>query len=283
MRSLVGLAVVSLTLVPTVHAHAQSSAAGRVTIAGKETELGHVRARVNAERTEFVLLLTDALVSPEPFSSGADPAKLAEVGTVTGVAIVIVPGKVGEQVWIFSPALKGGVVAARAAFDVDLSTFTTDRMAGRATFEPDAAARGLRYSFDLQFSAPIKRPPPVAAAVPAAEEVVPAAVMEKAMREATAAYLGFRQAVAAGNIEEIRRLSTSDRVDFDGADSKKLLKELRAQEPHDVSVVGGTADADLVSLILNGRDGSRRWRGQVFLVRREETWRVKLEGWDPAE
>ena len=59
MRSLVGLAVVSLTLVPTVHAHAQSSAAGRVTIAGKETELGHVRARVNAERTEFVLLLTE--------------------------------------------------------------------------------------------------------------------------------------------------------------------------------------------------------------------------------
>jgi hypothetical protein len=252
----------ALAFVPAQAAGAEGKVSGTLTLNNVAVPLRHVyattqRGASGAGADGVRLLLSDVPLDEEARADVFTRMKLGREGLARIIEVVIGPSGVPASGALFAREFDGMVSVA------GVHTFSRDQLddrtiSGRLFIDRPHILRGVRYSYDAEFTAPIPRPR--TAAERAAALASPAGVV-------AATHLA---AIRSGSLDAIVATVTADEAAaFSGPAGSQLLAAMRAELP---------ADAHLVDVIPQV-DGSMAAtiEGHEAGVVVASTWRLVLE------
>jgi hypothetical protein len=151
-----------------------------------------------------------------------------------------------------------------------MHTFLRDRLdertiAGRLLVDRPRTFQGVRFTYDVTFTAPIPRP---------RTDAERAAALAGPAARVAEAHLA---AILSGSMPELLATVTTDYAkDFTGTAGSELLAQLRADMPGDCRVIDLILQVDgSMAAIVEGHDGAivvgYTWR----LVRIGDSWRIR--------
>src|SRR2546430_6299729 len=145
---------------------------------------------------------------------------------------------------VYDPAMKHNGFSGTGMQQVELTTMTPARIAGKVFIPKPDECVGDTYQYTATFDLPVSTPK-VAAPPPPKGKPLPAGGGEPAK-----AYFAFDKAVRAGDMAAVRRgVSAEQEKEMSSEDFKKMFPLMQALRAKNVKITGGTIDGDTATLL----------------------------------
>ncbi len=154
---------------------------------------------------------------------------------------------------------------------LQLEMHTEQRVAGRLEME-ERTMGNLRFAMALDFAVDPQQAPAV--------KQGPSKVGADAQSlDSVKAYLAMRKAIAAADLEAIRKLARYPQ-DFEGADGLKFVKMMQTEEPTGIEVVEASEGEDTATLTITGKKGDKAIRKTFDMQKKDGRWTTNNDNWE---
>jgi len=256
------------------NAASENIAKGIINVDGQKVKINHAIARPLFD--DIIIVLTDNAVPKEQVPDGI--MGLSEEGKIRGIMFSVsaknkrLLGK-GESIQSlhFYPVWEQLGIIGNGEFQ--LFDSEENIIKGRI-YTPSNNEWGEHiYSYDIQFTADIKKEP-VKVKVTGASDAP------------SKAFSKYYSAVMAGNLAELKKYIAKDRLDEIGEESGMLeffIEMQQAMSPTDVEIVSSIVKQDSAFLKVEGNRGADNSEGNIEMIKEDGTWKVNLESWVSGE
>jgi hypothetical protein len=273
------LTVLVVFLCVSVSAPLFASSSGTLTVNGTEFDLtdGHATTRPDPwddSKTTVFLVFTDQKLPDGALFDEWALLTLAEEG-ISGLTVQIDDEKDAIGGSLFSPAFNEfSRFSTSGNQKIEITSWTTDRVAGSVSVAGDDFF-GETYAYSVRFDLPIESAP---AGGPAGE-ILTGEPLPADGGEVGVAYENYRKAMAAGDLDGIRRFVISEMAEETHSEEfLEFLPMIQSMQPASIRITGGSVDGDSATLLVESLD-EENTTATVMMQREDGQWKLVHEAW----
>ena len=258
------------------------TATGKMTVAGKNTELHYALARTTKnpfhdKLTDMVVLVTNLEVTPEQWADMSTMFDLAGSGKLTGIEVEIDKDNQIISGTVYSPLFKlqGNSFSAVGMHKFEPTSKSNTDISGKLTTSHESSFKNVSYSYSVTFHAVASTPKPETAAK------LKGTPLSAGGGDPGKAYFAYLKSMTAGNMAALKKAVSAERakqMDQD-PDFKKMFPLIQAMQPKKITVTGGAIDGDFATLKATGDQDGTPATGTITMMREGGSWKVQREEW----
>jgi hypothetical protein len=255
------------------------SSSGTLTVNGTEFDLTEGRATTRPNpwddsKTTVFLVFTDQKLPAGALFDEWALLTLAEEG-ISGLTVQIDDERDAIGGSLFSPAFNEfRRFSTSGNQKIEITRWTTDRVAGSVSVPGDDFF-GETYAYSVRFDLPIESAP---AGGPEGE-VLTGEPLPADGGEVGVAYENYRKAMAAGDLDGIRRFVISEMAEETHSEEfLEFLPMIQSMQPAGIRITGGSVDGDSATLLVESLD-EENTTATVMMQREDGQWKLVHEAW----
>lgn len=256
-----------------------ASSSGTLTVNGTEFDLTEGRATTRPDpwddsKTTVFLVFTDQKLPAGALFDEWALMVLADEG-ISGLTVQIDDDRDAIGGSLFSPAFNEiHHFSTSGNQTVEITSWTSDRVAGSVSVPGDDFFDET-YAYTVRFDLPIESPP---AAEPAGE-ILTGEPLPADGGDVGTAYENYRKAMAAGDLDGIRRFVISEMAEQTRSeDFLEFLPMIQMMQPASIRITGGSVDGDSATLLVESLD-EENTTATVTMQREDGQWKLVNEAW----
>ena len=252
---------------------------GSITANGKTTALKYAYAMpkedpFDKKKKATFLLVTDQEVPAAALADEFEFMRWYDKAKLHGFAVLINGEKRPVSGNVYDPAMKHNGFSGVGMQQIELTTMTPTRIAGKISIPKPDEFFGDTYQYSATFDVP------VVAVKPPAEEPLKGTSLPAGGGDPGKAYMAYSKAFQAGDMAGIRKSVAAERAkEMDSKEFKEMFKMIQAMQPKNIKIGGGAVEGDTATLLATAKDGKETSTGKITMVREGGAWKVHLEEW----
>jgi hypothetical protein len=256
-----------------------ASSSGTLTVNGTEFIIsdGHATTRPDPwddSKTTVFLVFTDQKLPAGALFDEWALTSLADEG-ISGLTVQIDDEKDAIGGSLFSPAFHEiHQFSTSGNQKIEITTWSADRVAGSVSVQGDDFFDET-YAYSVRFDLPIETAP---AGGPAGE-ILTGEPLPADGGEVGVAYENYRKAMAAGDLDGIRRSVISEMAEQTRSeDFLEILPMIQSMQPAAIRITGGSVDGNSATLLVESLD-EENTTATVTMQREDGQWKLVNEAW----
>jgi len=260
-------------------AAAEGKAEGKLTVAGKSTDVTYAYASArpgffDKTKEDVTVIVSDVPLDAKALEDEFERIHMADAGKLHAFEITFDADAKPISTSFRHDGFKQASPSGLSSEDVfEKKTFDGKTVEGRYKSAKPHEFFGTTYSFDVSFKADIARKakpvPPTVAETAAAQKSPQAKV-----------YTDFLKAVQKEDLGAMRKLMTVEQAQhLDRPDAKKMVGLVKIMSPKDIQILKIVETGDTAELTVSGRQDGKTVVGIVHMVKESGAWKVQQEEW----